>query len=129
VLREMKQSLRRDMENLLNTRRRAEPWPPHLLELDRSLVNYGIPDITGLDLSTRDGRERLRQTIETVLREFDPRFKSVHVELIDPEDRSERTLRFRIDAVVYAEPAFEEVVFDSALEPATGEIEVKGIAR
>ena len=67
--------------------------------------------------------------IETELREFDPRFKSVSVEMIEPADRSDRTLRFRIDAVVYAEPAFEEVVFDSSLKPATGQIEVKGIAR
>lgn len=129
VLREMKLCLRRDLENLLNTRRRSTPWPPHLSELERSLLNYGIPDITGLDLTTGDGREELRQVIETVLRQFDPRFKSVSVEMIEPADRSDRTLRFRIDAVVYAEPAFEEVVFDSSLEPATGEIEVKGIAR
>lgn len=129
VLREMKLSLRRDVENLLNTRRRATAWPGHLSELERSLLNYGIPDIAGLDLTTGEGRELLRQIIETELREFDPRFKSVRVEMIEPADRSERTLRFRIDAVVYAEPAFEEVVFDSSLEPATGEIEVKGTAR
>ncbi len=129
VLREMKYSLRRDVENLLNTRRRAMLWPPHLSELERSLLNYGIPDITGLELTTSDGREQLRQVIETVLRQFDPRFKSVSVEMIEPTDRADRTLRFRISAVVYAEPAFEEVVFDSSLEPATGEIEVKGTAR
>ena len=129
VLREMKQSIRRDLENLLNTRRRATPWPSHLSELERSLLNYGIPDVTGLELTTGEGREQLRQVIETELREFDPRFKSVSVEMIEPADRSDRTLRFRIDAVVYAEPAFEEVVFDSSLKPATGQIEVKGIAR
>ncbi len=129
VLREMKQSLRRDLENLLNTRRRATWWPPHWSELEHSLLTYGIPDVTGLDLTTGDGREQLRQLIETELRQFDPRFKSVSVALLEPLDRSDRTLRFRIDAVVYAEPAFEEVVFDSSLQPATGEIDVKGSAR
>jgi len=129
VLREMKHSLRRDLENLLNTRQRATRWPPHCRELEHSLLNYGIPDVTGLDLTTGEGREQLRQLIETELRELDPRFKSVSVHLLEPADRSDRTLRFRIDAVVYAEPALEEVVFDSALKPATGEIEVKGMAR
>jgi type VI secretion system protein ImpF len=129
VLREMKQTLRRDLENLLNTRRRPASWPQHLTELERSLVNYGIPDITGLDVSTGEGREDLRRVIESVLREFEPRFKSVHVEMVQPADRSERTLRFRIDGVVYAEPALEEVVFDSSLEPVTGEVQVQGISR
>jgi type VI secretion system protein ImpF len=129
VLREMKLSLRRDVENLLNTRRRVGSRPPSLTELERSLVNYGIPDITGLDVNSHDAREQLRRVIETALRDFDPRFKSVRVEMLPPAERSERTLRFRIDAVVYAAPAFEEIVFDSSWEPATGEIEIKGAAR
>jgi type VI secretion system protein ImpF len=129
VLREMKLSLRRDLENLLNTRRRAGSRPPHLTELERSLVNYGIPDITGMDVNSSDVREQLRGVIETAVREFDPRFKSVRVEMLPPAEGAERTLRFRIDAVVYAAPAFEEVVFDSSWEPISGEIEVKGAAR
>jgi len=103
--------------------------PSQLTELERSLVNYGIPDITGLDVNSSDAREQLRRVIETALRDFDPRFKSVRVEMLPPAERSERTLRFRIDAVVHAAPAFEEIVFDSSWEPVTGEIEVKGAAR
>ena len=50
VLRELKQSVRRDLENLLNTRVRCIPLPPELKELKQSLVNYGIPDLTGASL-------------------------------------------------------------------------------
>ena len=56
VLRELKRSVRGDLENLLNTRIRCIPPPPELIELKQSLVNYGISDLTGAAL---DGlRER-----------------------------------------------------------------------
>jgi type VI secretion system protein ImpF len=129
VFREMKQSLRRDLENLLNTRWRYRGWPESLEELDLSLAGYGIPDITGADLRSSEDRERFRGIIEETIRRFEPRFKSVSVEMRDPAEPFDRTLRFRIDAMMYAEPAPEPVAFDSALQPATGTFEVKGSSR
>jgi type VI secretion system protein ImpF len=126
VLRELKQSVRRDLENLLNTRRRARPRPPELEELERSLVNYGLPDFVGGSLASDDDREAFRQTVEKVIRTFEPRFKAVQVHLVDAAEPLNRTLRFRIDALLYAYPAPEVVVFDSAVEPVTGNFEVKG---
>ena len=41
----------------------------------------------------------------------------------------DRTLRFRINGLLRAEPAPEPVTFDSALQPATGNVEVKGASR
>ncbi len=126
VLRELKQSVRRDLENLLNTRWRPTAWPPDLTELDRSLVGYGIPDITAAELGSPGAREEFRRTVEAVIRRFEPRFKSVRVAMRGNLEPLDRTLRFRIDAVLYAEPAPEPVSFDSAVEPATGNVEVKG---
>lgn len=124
VLRDLKQSVRRDLENLLNTRWRCVAWPPNLEEVDLSLVNYGIPDFTGINMAAPSERERLRQIIERIVRKFEPRFKSVKVKLLDNVDDSDRTLRFRIDALLYAEPAPEPVVFDSQLEPTTNDFAV-----
>jgi len=129
VLRELKRSLRRDLENLLNTRWRCTTWPQNLEELELSLVNYGIPDITAADLGSARNRTEFRRVVETVIRQFEPRFKSVKVEMLDNVETLDRTLRFRIDALLYAEPAPEPVVFDSALQPATGNVEVKGTSR
>lgn len=129
VLRELKQSVRRDLENLLNTRRRAAGFPPELVELEVSLAAYGLPDITGTDLARADDRERFRQTIEATIRRFEPRFVELKVHAIDAGAPHDRALRFRIDALLHAEPAPEPVVFDSALEPATGTVEVKGAGR
>ena len=126
VLRELKLSVRRDLENLLNTRRSVKSWPEHLTELERSLVNYGLPDSTGLDLADPRSRVDFQRLLESVIRRCEPRFKSVTVELLENASVLDRTLRFRIDALLYAEPAPEPVVFDTALEPATGAVEIKG---
>ncbi|MCB1924616.1 MAG: type VI secretion system baseplate subunit TssE [Gammaproteobacteria bacterium] len=118
-------AIRRDLEALLNTRRRIANFPNGLPELESSLVNYGIPDFTGTNMSAADSRLKFVRTIEGVIRRYEPRFKSVRVTLLDNAEPLDRTLRFRIDAVVYAEPAPEKLVFDSALEPVTGTVEVR----
>jgi type VI secretion system protein ImpF len=125
TLRDLHQSVRRDLEALLNTRRRCAAYPPQLKELDQSLVNYGIPDFTGSSLSSPDNRAELVHVLESVIKRYEPRFKSVRVTLLDNVEPLDRTLRFRIDAVVYAEPAPETLIFDSSLEPVTGNVEVK----
>ena len=125
VIRDLKQSVRRDLENLLNTRWRCAAWPANLDEVELSLLNYGIPDFTGVNMAAPSERERLRQIIERIVRKFEPRFKTVKVKLLENSDNMDRTLRFRIDALLHAEPAPEPVVFDSQLEPATSDFEVR----
>jgi len=129
VLRELKQSVRRDLENLLNTRWRCAPLPPHLSELELSLVNYGIPDIAGADLGSAEQREEFRRTLEGAIRRFEPRFQTVAVEVLENAEPGDRVLRFRINALLRVDPAPEPVVFRSAVEPATGSIEVEGASR
>jgi type VI secretion system protein ImpF len=129
VLRDLRQSVRRDLEDLLNTRWRCVAWPPNLDELETSLVNYGIPDFTGSMMNSPEDREDFRNIIEQTVRRFEPRFKTVRVEMLKNADRTDRTMRFRIDALMYAEPAPEPVVFDSQLEPTTRTFEVKGSNR
>ncbi len=125
VLRELKSAVRRDLENLLNTRLRFVTWPPHLNELEHSLVNYGIPDVAAASLGNARHREAFRRTLEEVVRRFESRFKTVSITLLEPEDLAERTLKFRIDALLRVEPAPEPVVFHSAVEPATGDVSIE----
>ena len=119
VLRDLKQSVRRDLENLLNTRWRCKSFPPEFDELETSLMNYGIPDLTNANLGVAQNREEFRRIIERAIRRFEPRFKSVNVHLVASTDRFDRTMRFRIEAMLHAEPAPEPVTFDSAVEPTT----------
>lgn len=127
VLREMKESVRRDLENLLNTRRRLFAWPRELKELNRSVVGYGIPDITGGTLALEAGREEFCRLLQTLLRQYEPRFKTVEVRPLGNAEPLDRTLRFRIDALLRVEPAPEPVAFDSTLEPGRGGFAVRGV--
>lgn len=124
VLRQLKQSVGRDLENLLNTRQCWGEWPESLEELPESLVNYGIPDFTGMNMSIPSERERLRGIIERVILRFEPRFKSVRVQLLKNTEAFDRTLQFRIEGMLHVEPAPEPVIFDSQLEPTTANFEV-----
>jgi type VI secretion system protein ImpF len=124
-LHELKLSVRRDLQNLLNTRWRCSSWPPDLDQLDVSLVNYGLPDFTSSNMSRKSAREELREIIEEVIRKFEPRLKSVKVTLINNEDPLDRTLHYRIKAQLLVKPAPEPVEFHSRVEPATGDIEIK----
>jgi type VI secretion system protein ImpF len=125
VLRELKRSVGRDLENLLNTRQRCGSWPAPLTELEQSLVNYGIPDFTGVNMSIAAERERLRGVIQQVIEHYEPRLKTVRVKLLENSEAYDRTLRFRIDGLLKVDPAPEPVVFDSQLEPSTSTFEVK----
>lgn len=125
IVREVTLAVRRDLENLLNTRRCRDLVPPDLHELDVSLVTYGLPDFSQFNLQDPDERERLRQEIEETIRAFEPRFKSVRVALVEDAGRSERHLRFRIDALLRLQPEPQQVVFDSNLEPLSSLVEVK----
>ena len=110
--------MRRDLEDLLNTRRRPVGWGAKLPEVETALTNYGIADFTAQPVSSDDDRERLRAGIETAIRQAEPRFRAVAVHLLDNSEAGDRTLRLRIDALVAAEPAPEPMSFDGVVDPA-----------
>ncbi len=126
LLRDLKLAVRRDLEHLLNTRRRNITPPDELVELADSLLTYGIPDFSGTGPGSEEDREAFARTVEQIIRENEPRLVKVAVILAEDPQPGDRTLRFRIDALLRADPAPEPVMFDSTLEPATTQFAVKG---
>jgi len=123
----LRRGVRRDLENLLNARRRWRSWPAHLKELETSPLAYGIPDFTAGAFNDPRRRQRLRQDIEDTIRRFEPRFVSVHVTLIEREDEQlDGTLHLRIDAELHADPAPEPIAFDTLLDAAADLVLVRG---
>ncbi len=116
-LKELRNSVRRDLENLLNTRYRVVQAGEEYTELEKSLLNYGLPDLATVNIQDTDKRKEFTRDLEMILKTLEPRFKSVKVSYIDNSTHIDRTLRFRIDATLYADPAPETVIFDSTLEP------------
>lgn len=123
-LRELKQSVRRDLEWLLNTRHGADKIPETLEEVSKSLANFGLPDFTGLSSQNDDDRRSLIRNVETALRIFEPRFINLKVTLEDV-NYVERGVKFRIQANLRVEPTPEPVVFDTILQVGSGGFEVK----
>jgi len=121
----LRQSVRRDLESLLNARRTWKSWPSTLTELRVSPVGYGIPDFTSGAFNDPARREELRLDIEEAILAFEPRFLSVRVTLQDSAERLESTLRLRIDAVMHAEPMPEPITFDTIIDPTTDNIVVR----
>lgn len=121
----LRNSVRRDLEALLNARRRWRSWPSHLTQLATSPLGYGIPDFASGAFNDARRREDLRIEIEDTIRRFEPRFMSVRVQLVDTQERLDTTLRLRIEAMLHAEPAPEAVVFDTLLDPTTDDVVVR----
>jgi type VI secretion system protein ImpF len=131
LLRELKLSVRRDLENLLNTRAclypLPEPLPDQYKQLEKSIINYGIPDFSSLGMGGREQRDRLRKRLERVIKHFETRFLHVDVIMVDNrDDHRDRTIRFRIEGMLHAEPSPEPVAFDSQLQPSSGDVKITG---
>ncbi|MBV8614452.1 MAG: type VI secretion system baseplate subunit TssE [Acetobacteraceae bacterium] len=118
-------SVRRDLEALLNARRRWRSWPASLGELDVSPVGYGIPDFAAGAFDDRRRREQLREEVETAIRRFEPRLASLRVSLVDEALRPDATLRLRIEALLRVEPAPEPVAFDTVLDVTTADVTIR----
>lgn len=124
-LKQLRQSVRRDLENLLNTRLRIIEPDDEYSQLKHSLLNYGLPDLATVNISNIDKRKAFVQQLEGLLMDFEPRFKSVSVNYQDNSNSVDRTLKFRIDATLYADPSPEVVIFDSVLEPVSRTVNIE----
>lgn len=124
----LKQSLRRDLEWLLNTRR---PWPEapsELAELRRSVYHYGLPDITSFSDEGREMRQRLARLIEEAITMFEPRLSGVRVSLLENEGGAARELHLLVEGLLRMDPTPERIAFDTVLQLGSGEVQLRGDA-
>jgi type VI secretion system protein ImpF len=123
-LRALEKSVARDVEELLNARRETlEELPSEFVEVNRSLLTYGLPDLTSLSLLNNDDRNRIRRAVEDAINHFEPRLQRVRVNLEAPREH-DRGLRFRIDAMLRVDPTPEPV--DAVLQLNTQQYVVQG---
>ena len=129
VVRVLKTSLCRDLQNLLNAHRLLATIPEVYSELKTSLLNYGLPDLQSMEVREDHDLGLLCRLIEESIQAFEPRLQGVRVRpVIDAEGKKpiDRRVRFEIEAVLVVEPLREPVLFSSSLDMASGEFAVEG---
>jgi len=122
----LEQSLFRDLEWLLNTRRTSEPATEDFPEVRRSVYHYGLPDLSSLSADSTEIRRRLRREVEELLETFEPRLTGVRVSLAEGEDERVQQIPLHVEALLRLDPEPQRISFDTVLELASGKIGVSG---
>lgn len=123
-LRQIVEAVRRDLEDLLNTRAASTKPLADFVELRHSTFAYGIPDFSSVETSTHNDRQRLAELIEKIVERFEPRLRAVQAVLIDQGTDARRSITFNIAGRLAVDPA-PEVSFETVLELASGHTVVR----
>ena len=121
--RKAQEAIRRDLQDLLNTRYRCLAWPPQLDQLEGSLVNYGIPDFTAAGLDVASDEETMLSAVEDSIKTYEPRLTDVRVTSAGG-GHYDRILRFRIQATLLLENERLPLDYKTRMESSTGKFEV-----
>jgi type VI secretion system protein ImpF len=116
-------SIARDLEALLNTRREEELVPPEYEEAAKSLLNFGFPEVTSYgNLSSPIEQTKLCKAMEEAIRLFEPRLKKVSVRVAMNEKRSE-LLGIRIEGTI--DSLGEREVFNLGFQRDSGRMSIE----
>jgi len=120
----LREAVRRDLEILFNTRPRCRSWSADLTELQSSVLSFGLADLQTRRMATPAQQDEFRLQLEALIRRFEPRFREVTVNLLANANPLDRSLRFRIQAILRADIDAEPVVYDTLLDPGSRGVSV-----
>ncbi|QGZ66437.1 type VI secretion system baseplate subunit TssE [Paraburkholderia acidisoli] len=116
---ELKATVARDLESILNTRIAfTEHELAALPECRQSILTYGLNDFAGLSLASHYDRAFICRSIQQAIERHEPRLQRVSVTL-ELNEASTSALYFAIQALLVVHPAEEPVNFDAMLQPST----------
>lgn len=116
---EIRASVSRDLENLLNTRSEGARLIPDVFkECRASSLTYGILDFSSYSILSPQDRDRIRRSLEQTIALHETRLSRVRV-VLEPQRETDRALRFRVDALLDLGSDDEKVQFDAVLQVAT----------
>lgn len=124
-LRRFRAAIKRDLEWLLNTIRAPLEIPASCPEAMKSVITYGLPDMSTLSLQNTADEIYLLQSIEETIELFEPRLKNVRVSNPFGVTPTSQTILFHVDALLIMDPAPERISFDTVLEVGKGAYSVK----
>ena len=111
-VRQVKASVARDLENLMNSRRMISAIPEGMRHLADSVMTYGLKDFTAVNTISMTVMQTIRKDVERATARFEPRLRNVKVS-VEVGNQKERNLNFRISAMLVVDPIREPVTFDT----------------
>ena len=125
TLRDFEQGVLRDVEAMLNTRQSRSALPEDFKEVSRSVLTFGLPDLTSTGMGSLEDCEHLRRAVELALSQFEPRIRQVSVRVREPDSATDRTLRLVIEGMLWVEPDPIPIAFDTVVQPQSGQCQVE----
>ncbi len=117
----------RDLRWLLNTGHLQQMQPlDDYPEVARSVVNYGVPDLSGQILSVADV-PRLQQAVRQAILDFEPRIlrNTVRVRAsVSPNAMGHNTLSFEVEGSLWAQPMPLRMFMKTEIDLETGHVDV-----
>jgi type VI secretion system protein ImpF len=114
---ELKASVKRELERLLNTR--CSLPLDRIGEVERSVVNYGIPDFSSLSPRNEDDHALIASIIRQTVSAFEPRLNQVRVDAGALDD-TQGSLWLNIEGMLRVDLHNEPVSFDLVLNSKSG---------
>lgn len=106
-----------DLEKLLNTRNSLIERVKHLIEVNQSILNYGISDFSN-KFSTTDNQQKLFcRELTAIIRLFEPRIKNIAVSLLEQDKTLMPILRIKIEGSITYDQESHIVSFESRIKP------------
>jgi type VI secretion system protein ImpF len=126
---QLKDSVARDLEALLNTRLGVAPemfdgYP----ECRQSVLSYGLIDFAGFCLSSTDHRAAICASLKAAIEQHEPRLREVSASL-EMEQGSVNRLNFVINATLQVAELEEPVNFNAVLQPSSLHYSISKAAR
>ncbi len=130
TLKQFRQSVLRDLAWLLNADNMSysDALNEHP-EAASSVINYGIPSLTGKTVSNTDV-EQLEMLLRKAIRDFEPRILEdslrVRIDVSDTQTRRS-AIAFYIEGDLWAQPAPEHLYIKTEFDLETGHVSVAGV--
>ena len=126
---QLKDSVARDLEALLNTRiavkaAQLEGFP----EARNSILHYGLVDFAGFCLTSSMDRAAVCASIEEAIAAHEPRLQDVRA-VLEPDAGGVNRLQFAIHARLAVDGLAEPVNFNAVLQPSSLHYEINRTAR
>jgi type VI secretion system protein ImpF len=115
----LRESVRRELERLLNTRS-SLPVDQLAERAELTVLEYGIPDLSAFVVGDQEDQRRLAAVVARAVAAFEPRLREVRAVFERVEDGG-RDAALRIEAVLAVDEVSEPIAFPTLLSIRGGE--------